>query len=496
MRDLHSGHNASYSHRQFFQNWQLLLLAGCLCLYTGTALAQPDPAAPAAEPPAQPEEANAEEAPPSRLDYSETLQNYQTEIQRIESEYGVWGNGLSEQLTGLGETYQQRGQHGEAIEIFRRAIHVNRINNGLYNLTQVPIVESLVESLSARGQWEQVHERHQYLYWLYQRSYGSDDPRMLPVIERLGGWYLNDYALNQGYRDPHQLLDAHNAFTDAQDIVRDNYGENDLRMIEPLRGEVMSNWYFATYSASTVSKVERSRQTRDLGGSELDSHEYYRAMSGGPVSSGIYYPDSDLPHSISRHVSASYRGGKKALAEMVDIYTNNPEAPPGALASAKIELADWQLLFHEKRSAASLYREAWQELAGDEATRDQLDDYFSRPVALPVMALVESQPEADNSDTAPEDGSTQAQTDADIFAKPESTEPKPAEQVSYVLVQFDVSRYGEPKKIDVMESYPEDDRSNRSKAVRSLQQTRFRPRLEDGEPVETEGMLHKYLFID
>lgn len=396
----------------------------------------------------------------SAADSRRKMEDYEDAIARLEAEHGAWGSGLAEQLNGLGETYQVRGHHRDAIEIFDRAIHISRINNGLYDLSQVPIIESLLESLKARGLWEEVHERHQYLYWLHKRNFGARDPRMLPVIDKLGKWYINDYALNPDRRMMDQLVDAHNLFEQAVDIVDGSYGQEDLRMVEPLRGLVMSHWFFANYSgASAGAPLERDQLTREMSADEVS------------------FAKEPRDERLTRYLHNNYGDGKQAIERIVEIYSNSPDAPPGAAAEAKVELGDWQQLFDRRRTAIGLYEEAYRELAADDATRERGEKLFAQPVALPDLEFVESDVEQPAEVT-------------------EAGEEETVEPIHYVLVSFDVNRFGQAERIEILESQPEEENEYGRRVRRTLESTRFRPRLEDGKPVDTQGLTQKYVFTE
>jgi len=68
----------------------------------------------------------------------EAIDDYNTNIANIEFQGGAWDSDLVEQLRTLGNLQQQQGDHVSAVEIFERAMHVNRVNAGLHNLEQVP----------------------------------------------------------------------------------------------------------------------------------------------------------------------------------------------------------------------------------------------------------------------------------------------------------------------------------------------------------------------
>lgn len=410
------------------------------------------------------------------------LESFEQEIARIEMEQGAWGVGLSEQLAGLGESYQQRGRHREAIEIFDRAIHVSRINNGLYDLNQVPLVENLVESLIARGEWEQVHDRNSYLYWLHKRNYGEQDPRMLPVIDKLGRWFINDYALNVNARSTNQLMSAHSLFENATNIISKTYGDSDLRLVDPLRGLVLSNWFFATYTGNSTSQLDKELLSRSIG-PEIDADRFAPNIHGNINyygGSGVIYPDDDRSPQLARHISSSYVNGKNAISKMVEIYSTNPDAPPGAAAGAKVELGDWYMLFDRWQSAAALYKEAYDALAADDKAAGDLDKLFGRPVALPDLDLME----VESDELIANAGKLDETLDYEL------------DGANYVLVSFDITRFGEVTNINILDSKPEDAVGKRARVKRSLEKSRYRPRFSNGEPVATLGLVQRFVFSD
>ncbi len=413
----------------------------------------------------------------SRLRPSPKIENYLREIQEIEAENGPWSDSLSEQLGGLGAAYQARGQHNDAIEAFERAIHISRINNGLYDLGQVPMVESMIDSLLARNRREDAHDMFDYLYWLHKRSYGESDPQMLPVIDKLGNWYLNDYAHNPSQRHFSELLAARNMFDNADAIANAAYDENDLRLISPLRGVAVSSWFFANLNSHTLTSAIEKRRLENEIGPEINKRDFENMLSSGVVQgSGVYYPSNpELPNRLLRYIRTSYVDGKDALGRMIDIYSNNPESPLGAATIAKIELADWYLLHDSRSKAMDLYKEAYNAFLTDEATQPLAEKVFNHPAALPDLALVDSLIE-------------QQGDDPEVFELEDS-----AKEIQYVLVSFNINRFGDVKKVDIIESHPSDAAGLRSRVKNALASTRFRPRFVDGEPVDTEGLVHKYI---
>ena len=57
--------------------------------------------------------------------------SYRQAITDLESAQGAYATQLPEQLLGLGLSLQNAGQHEEAVRVFKRGVHLARVNDGL-----------------------------------------------------------------------------------------------------------------------------------------------------------------------------------------------------------------------------------------------------------------------------------------------------------------------------------------------------------------------------
>lgn len=414
----------------------------CVCLLSQAALAWAGPAEPVTDYLIKPDQDGQDQA--TRIDRQpaspSTARNYLNAIEDIESDYGAYDLQLSQHLAGLGQQYQNLGEHLEAVEVFKRAMHIQRVNLGLYDMGQVPLLENLIESQIALGEWEDANERYQYLYWLHRRNYGNDDPRMLPIITKLSNWHLNAYALNVNGGLFYHLINAHNLYQIAADIVSNTYGNNDLRLIEPLRGLTASNYFLATYQAENQNKLS--------------------------VSNGSMPASEEERARLHQYIMNSYNSGRSAINRMVDVYANNPDAPPAADLRAQVALGDWYLLFGKWHSAMEIYKDTYRKISGDSYDPALVEELFGKPVALPDLPLLE------------------AGTGSGINAN------------NFVLTQFNVNSYGRATNIKILDAQPAEDNRMVTRVRRTLKQSKFRPRFENGEAVDTVGITHRYLFSD
>lgn len=424
-------------------------------------------------------------------------QEYLQKVDNIELEAGAYASELTEPLLSLGLSYQQQGNHLRAIDVFKRAMHINRINEGLYNLGQVDILEPLIASHMARRQWKNVNKRYDYLYWLLRRNAEQDDKRLLPLIYKLSGWYLDSYSAHAGLSTALHLMNANDLYSMAVDIIDAQYGENDLRLVNALRGLAVSNYYLANNSVLLVDQQINSNTTVD----EQVTPKKYRLAS---------------------YVNKSFSSGVKAISRMIDVYASNPMSPRFSQEKALVELGDWYLRFNKRDSAFSQYQLAYELLVKQQATQEEINTLFGWPVALSILyqnhhelarppqtitmmqvpkytqATAKSLSMANDSVAStgnlerplPESlGSTSGTTSIGAsYSLASGVQPR------YVVVSFDVTRTGKTRNIEVVESQPSDAYSIRSKARDYLKVTRFRPRFSDGTPVLTRRVTHRYLF--
>lgn len=428
---------------------QLNNYALCLLIHAGLAvssIASAQAMAPNGVPSEQQQTPKAQNQALSKQQKLEVFRNidlYQRQISKLESEEGVYGSALVEKLSGLGLALQQAGQHDQAISTFKRAIHLNRVNDGLYTTAQIPILYQQIDSHVALGQWKEVSDKYQYLYWLSSQNYGENDPRMIPTIDRLSKWHLQAYTMNFG-RDRQEviqhLITAHTMFNRSISLIEqlDITKTNQQMLIHELKGLTLTNYLFATF--------QRNVPIRSNTGMPLDPEARHSAMV------------------IDHYISRSFRSGKEALNRVIDIYRHLEDAPPWAVARAKVKKADWLFLFNKRDAAFALYQEAYNMMTQSDNSRPYLNSIFGQPVALPNLDML------DNGQYSEQD------------------EQFNNESANYVLASFDVTPQGSTENIEIIESKPQNNTNARTQVKRSLKIAKFRPRFVAGVPTLTEKM--------
>lgn len=91
-------------------------------------------------------------------------------------------------LIDLGLQMQEQNRHEEAIDYFKQARQVSRIQNGLYDETQLALVEAIIESEMELENWEAVDNHYQHAEHLYHKLYDLKDPRLEEGLGKVSRW--------------------------------------------------------------------------------------------------------------------------------------------------------------------------------------------------------------------------------------------------------------------------------------------------------------------
>jgi hypothetical protein len=124
-------------------------------------------------------------------------------------------------------------------------------------------------------------------------------------------------------------------------------------------------------------------------------------------------------------------------------------------------LGDWQLWHGKRNEALETYADLYRELDVNEAAQALRAKLLSAPQPLPALAGVRALPEP------------------------------AAEQEGRLLLEFSVTERGRVVDLTRLDEVAQND-EKADDIMRRLRQTPFRPRIDDGMPVETEGLRWSY----
>jgi tetratricopeptide (TPR) repeat protein len=400
---------------------------------------------------------------------ADTAERYLEAIAAEELDNGPFAPELLQQFMALAETYQQQGQHEEALEAFGKAEYISRINNGLYAPEQFGIVENMIESHLAAGDLVAANSRQQYLLFLQQQVYGEDSMEVVPALAELGDWNMSAF---------NTILNRATPFTLSMNF-------NSRINEPPPRAVAFGNLYMAqsNYYRAILNLVKHS-ETDSPELLELET-KLIEAIFLGANRNGIlddpdFYMDrrhtrtgSRIARSNLNGASLSFINGRNAWLRMRIYQEHNPAAQPLDIAETLIGLGDWHMLFNRRLTALDYYREALAYLQQQEVPAPVIDSLLSPPVPqqLPVFTpLPHSRAKFGIAADAPLDYS------------------------GYLDVSFRITRYGNVRDMEVLGKTDNASPALERRLKRLLRSAPFRPRIIDGEPADSDTVALRYYF--
>ncbi len=365
---------------------------------------------------------------------------FEVELDAVESSQGPYADGLAEPLLGLARYHRGQGELDASLASYRRALHLVRINDGLYSERQVPVVRELLQVFRDAGDLAALDDRYDYFF----RLYGSGQPpytdvRMQATLEYLR-WQREAFRSELDAGNDRRLLDLYDLNRQVLEAV-----ESDLSVEPQVKIELVISQLRNLYLL-----LDRIKPPTDV---------FYGPGGGRQVSgyAGGNFQDFNRTRLETLRSTAVSRG-RTLISSLLD---EQPGIAVRERARLHLELGDWYQWNDIRHSAFDHYRSAFELLAGD-ADEEQLGEWFGRPVELP---------------------------DNGAFWQP--PHPRDSEDSGLVLASFRVNARGRARDVESHEAGGED-AAYASRLRRALRNTRFRPRFEDGEAVDSRVVKRQY----
>ena len=105
------------------------------------------------------------------------------------------------------EKINKSEQYNDAVEIFKRALHINWVNTGFYNLEQIKIHDSLTESFIGLRNMEEANHHQSFQLGIYNNHFGRDNTKVDESLLKLGDWYKRSGQILSARLVYEELLD-------------------------------------------------------------------------------------------------------------------------------------------------------------------------------------------------------------------------------------------------------------------------------------------------
>ena len=346
--------------------------------------------------------------------YQTAMQVLDQGLQSIEKHSNPFDKTLINVTMVRGLTQSSLNYFVEAEESFRRAQHISHRVSGVNTIEQMEIINYIIQLDLKQGKLLDADREQQFNLRISERAYGKDGEELLPILQRIGAYFAlrgNAIPLSISFAprdpfDPRVLLfrQSINLYGRAIKIIEDNYGVNDMRLVEPLRGLARARLLQFTNRWASEAALERALHI---------------------VQSN---PNTDITDRVN------------AMINLGDIYT-----------------------IDGNKKASRIYLQAWQMMQEDNAFQQLSADLFGTPTRLypeiyDILYLTRR---------------PHAVTDEDVEL--------------YIDVTYTVRKDGRVSNIKLI------DKNVPNAEVRymriGLSNTRFRPRIVDGELLSTQNLM-------
>jgi len=405
----------------------------------------------------------------------DSIGEYEERLSNLELEGGAYEPALSQELLSIGTLYQSQGEHDLALEYFDKALHINRVNQGLYNLEQEPILDEIIESYIALGDLQAADMQQEYLIYLKRKVHGSTSVDLLPDLDRYADWNIfafdsrlsMDPALTYAaessvYTDNNvnnsigeedfrtiRLMNAQVIYQTIINILLNNFGIHDPRILDIEKKLALTNYFFATSLS-------------------LKSDAFKSAASSSSSSQGYY----DISRVSSN--SMGYRHGREALERRLEYMLDMEDIPARNIVQARLELGDWLLMFKKRTAALDLYEEAYVEALASEIPQEELNAMFSPAYPETIPGFIDY-------------NYTRA-----VWNIPDDVA---LDYQGWIDLRFRLNRFGKPQNVEVLGrslsvTEPIEDRLTRQIKNSSS----FRPRFKEDKLLEEDIIEARYYY--
>lgn len=295
---------------------------------------------------------------------------------------------LRERYLDLARLLQRNGQHQEALATLDSAMHIVRVNEGLFTAAQISDLQLMIESIQALGDRTREAELRGYLLYVQQKAYAPGDPRLLAALEDWADWNLLAYL--QGISsDPSAVMLRGNPRAEDLIVVR-NTRTGDARFIPRRHLLSMSTAQLASSSLDANPYAlmpemvvdDRVNTARDIftdlldAATENDSAEHV-GIATRKLASTTYALKRQMDHMLGNNeqsftvssrransrrdmpmINRDYQQAEMAFEEYLDLLRADPETPATELARTWIDLGDFHMAYESFGDAKNAWSAA------------------------------------------------------------------------------------------------------------------------------------------
>jgi TonB family protein len=371
--------------------------------------------------------------------YDDALALADNLIELSEQEFGASSLEAAEAYRTVAAAQREAGRHEESETNYLHAVALIRDVDGTFSERAIEPLVGLGDNYHDAGQYLNAVTAYNEARTINRRIYGLLNERQIPIVDRV----------TQSLQELEQYEEADQQQLEILHLQERNHPDGSPEHLEAL-------YRYAGW-------LRKSRRYHD------ERSYYARAQR---IIRDRHGKDSLLAVRPLREIGNSFRAqrvpdnqGISSLRSALEILEQSQSAEPLMTAEVLRDLGDWEVAFSKVNPDLDLYRRAWT-LLGEVDDGDSLREEWFAGLVNVLGEPISQRGLSDDPDA----------------------------ELGYVIVQFDVDRYGRTQNVEVARSEPE---GFKDEAVaRAVRQWRFRPFMREGEVIEkTEALRFNYRYL-
>lgn len=364
--------------------------------------------------------------------YDEALPLAEQLIRLTEQEFGTESIETAEAYHSAADVQRDAGEHELAEQNYLRAVELFRAVDGPYTHRAIEPLIGLGDNYQAAGQHLNAVTVYNEARTISRRAYGLLNEGQVPILDRI----------TEAFQALGQYVEADEQQRTILHLAERNYPEGSLEHLEALYR--YAGWL------------------RSSGRFHDERLQYARAMR---LIREMHGKDSTLLVRPLREVANSFREqrlpdnqGVSSLRTALELLDKDTNANSLLRAEVLRDMGDWEIAFSRVQPDLDTYVRAWTLLGDVENGEELRREWFGKRLHSVYMEPI---------------------NDQGLSRAPEAVP-------GYVIVTFDVDRFGRTSNVRVARSEPRGYKDDA--VVRAVQRWRFRPLIENGEIVPREDV--------
>jgi len=274
--------------------------------------------------------------------------SFEQQVEVLELIGGPYANSVVDPLSSLGRYHRDRGEYLQAEDFYKRALHIVRVNDGLYSERQIPLVRGLLNVYRTAGDMIALDDRYHYFFNLF----GGGQPPYTALRRRATLEYLR--------------------WQRAAHVSRlDGGGNKRLVELYLLNKRILK-------SVAQTPDMEPSWY-RELVLSQM--RNLYLLMGNKHPGENFDEPGLDAP--VERKMAMLQRTGVAVGRNLLQgLIAQSQQLEPIERASLHLELGDWYQ-WNDIRHNAELEYAKVEQILLEAGELDLLDQWLGAPIELP-----------------------------------------------------------------------------------------------------------------